>query len=361
MTTQEPAVPERDGGLLRVRLDIAYDGSPFSGWALQPGLVTVQGVLEDALFTLLRRPVRLTVGGRTDAGVHARGQVAHADLTAGEWTGMGRGREVDPADAFRRRLTGTINRVLTDGSGQSAQARFDRDVLAQPDVSTVVVMEGVNDLRWDLATTPADLIGPYRQLVARAHARGVCVVGGTITPWEGGSRWSPAKDDVREAVNAWIRGSGELDAVVLARAGLARLGRLDEATEVIDPLTMLPAPAQGALALECRAEDVDLVELLAKLDDPDTRTAVAAERALLGALEAGCTAPVGALAEIAEGDDGTEIFLRGLVSALDGSDTVRLSATGPTHTAQEVGRRLAAELLDLGAGELMGSLMGDTR
>jgi lysophospholipase L1-like esterase len=128
------------------------------------------------------------------------------------------------------------NRVLTDGSGQSAQARFDRDVLAQPDVSTVVVMEGVNDLRWDLATTPADLIGPYRQLVARAHARGVCVVGGTIPPWEGGSRWSPAKDDVREAVNAWIRGSGELDAVVDFDAALRDPQR---------PARMLPAYDSG--------------------------------------------------------------------------------------------------------------------
>ena len=83
---------------------------------------------------------------------------------------------------------------------------------------------------------------------------------------------------------------------MLARAGLARLGRLDEATEVIDPLTVLPAPAQGALAVECRGDDAELAAALAALDDADTRTAVAAERALLGALEAGCTAPVGALA-----------------------------------------------------------------
>ncbi|CAA9353061.1 MAG: Porphobilinogen deaminase [uncultured Frankineae bacterium] len=153
--------------------------------------------------------------------------------------------------------------------------------------------------------------------------------------------------------------SGELDAVVLARAGLARLDRLDDATEVLDPLTVLPAPAQGALAIECRSADVDLVALLAELDDRDSRTAVAAERALLGALEAGCTAPVGALAVIAEGDgdgdgDGLEIYLRGVVAAIDGTDAVRLSATGPTSEAEEVGRRLAAELLDLGAADLMG-------
>jgi hydroxymethylbilane synthase len=148
--------------------------------------------------------------------------------------------------------------------------------------------------------------------------------------------------------------SGELDAVVLARAGLARLDRLDEVTEAIDPLQVLPAPAQGALAVECRADDTELLGLLGLLDDPDSRIAVDAERALLAALEAGCTAPVGAMAEVAEGDDGPEVFLRGLVAALDGSDTVRLSATGPTSAAREVGRRLAAELLDLGAADLMG-------
>ena len=147
--------------------------------------------------------------------------------------------------------------------------------------------------------------------------------------------------------------SGALDAVVLARAGLVRLGRQDEVTESLDPLQVLPAPAQGALAVECRAGS-DLAGLLVDLDHADSRIAVEAERALLAALEAGCTAPVGALAEVAEGDDGDEVFLRGLVAALDGSAAVRLSATGPTSDAQGVGRRLAAELLDLGASDLMG-------
>ena len=106
--------------------------------------------------------------------------------------------------------------------------------------------------------------------------------------------------------------------------------------------------------------------LVAALDDPDSRAAVAAERALLAALEAGCSAPVGALADIALGDDGPEVFLRGLVAALDGSDAVRLSATGPIDDAAGVGQRLAAELLDLGAAQLMGSdtrdpVMGETR
>lgn len=160
---------------------------------------------------------------------------------------------------------------------------------------------------------------------------------------------------VRGNVDTRLRkvADGELDGVVLARAGLARLGRLGEVTEVLDPLQMLPAPAQGALAVECRA-DTPLVGQLAALDDTDSRITVEAERGLLAALEAGCTAPVGAMAEVALGDDGDEVFLRGLVAALDGTDAVRLSATGPTSDAAEVGRRLAAELLDLGAADLMG-------
>jgi len=149
--------------------------------------------------------------------------------------------------------------------------------------------------------------------------------------------------------------SGEVDAVVLARAGLARLDRLDVVTETLDPLLVLPAPAQGALAIECRESDGELVAQLAALDDADSRAAVLAERALLAGLEAGCTAPVGALAVLAEGDHGQELFLRGSVTAADGSDAVRLSATGPVTDAQAIGRRLAADLLAEGAKNLVGS------
>jgi hydroxymethylbilane synthase len=146
---------------------------------------------------------------------------------------------------------------------------------------------------------------------------------------------------------------GDLDAVVLARAGLTRLGRLDTVTETLDPLQVLPAPAQGALAVECREDDARTRELLAPLEDPATRASIVAERGTLAALEAGCSAPVAAYAEVAEGEAGPELFLRASVTALDGSDAVRGSITGPLGEAAALGRELAAELLDRGAAALM--------
>jgi hydroxymethylbilane synthase len=162
--------------------------------------------------------------------------------------------------------------------------------------------------------------------------------------------------DLRGNVDTRLRRvtDGDLDAVVLARAGLARLGRLDSATEVLDPLQMLPAPGQGALAVECRQDDTATADLLAALDDPLTRAAVTAERSLLAALEAGCSAPVGGYAEVAEGEDRPELYLRGAVVAIDGSASVRRSMTGPVDDAQGVGRRLAAALLADGADDLIG-------
>ena len=146
-----------------------------------------------------------------------------------------------------------------------------------------------------------------------------------------------------------------LDAVVLARAGLARLSRLELATEVLDPLQMLPAPGQGALAVECRDEDASSVEMVsAALDDPATRTAVSAERGLLAGLEAGCTAPVGALAEIALGEDREELWLRAVAASPDGARVVRMSITGEPERAAELGRELARQMLDAGADALVG-------
>ncbi|MGH3487647.1 MAG: hydroxymethylbilane synthase [Actinopolymorphaceae bacterium] len=147
--------------------------------------------------------------------------------------------------------------------------------------------------------------------------------------------------------------SGELDAVVLARAGLTRLGREREITETFDPTEFVPAPGQGALAVECRNADEDVVRVLAGLDDPCTRAAVTAERAVLAALGAGCSAPMGAFADTVAGVDGDNLSLHAVVAAVDGSATVRLSTSGPREEAEELGRALAAALLTEGANRLI--------
>lgn len=146
---------------------------------------------------------------------------------------------------------------------------------------------------------------------------------------------------------------GSCDAVLLARAGLSRLGRLDEVTESLDPLQMLPAPGQGALAIECRADRLDLIAALSPMDDPDTRACVTAERALLAALEAGCTAPVGALAEVVEGEDGIELSLRAFAGSPDATLTLRRSKVGLLVEPERLGRDLAAVLLEEGAADII--------
>lgn len=120
-----PVAPTGDGGSscahgrdVRIRLDLSYDGAPFSGWAVQPGLRTVQGTVEDALAILLRRPARVTVAGRTDAGVHARGQVCHLDVSAAEWSALSRGRAIDPGAALVRRLGGVLSNLLVRGTAE---------------------------------------------------------------------------------------------------------------------------------------------------------------------------------------------------------------------------------------------------
>jgi hydroxymethylbilane synthase len=159
---------------------------------------------------------------------------------------------------------------------------------------------------------------------------------------------------------------GEFDAVVLAYAGLARIGLTDLVTEIFEPDGMVPAPGQGALAVECRADDAALAALLATVDHPATRAAVTAERSLLAALEAGCSAPVGAFASCPAGT--SLLHLEGIVlgtpaaslqpGALDsgtavGRMVIRERSEADAVDAVRLGRELAARMLALGAAGLL--------
>jgi len=141
---------------------------------------------------------------------------------------------------------------------------------------------------------------------------------------------------------------GELDGVVLACAGLARIGFAHAISQVFEPEEMLPAPGQGALAVECRADERELAALLEAVTDQASMAAVTAERSLLEALEAGCSAPVGAHAA-----GGEQLRMRAAVMSTDGSRVLRARGTAPSADAGRLGRDLAAELLRSGAGDLI--------
>jgi hydroxymethylbilane synthase len=140
-----------------------------------------------------------------------------------------------------------------------------------------------------------------------------------------------------------------LDALILAQAGLERLELANHITEIIDPLWMLPAVGQGALGLECRADDAATRALLAPLNDAVTRQSVLAERALLRGLGGGCLVPIGAAASVRDGT----LTLRGAVLPPDGSARVAAEETGAAGDAEEIGGRLAVTLLSAGARELL--------
>jgi hydroxymethylbilane synthase len=159
---------------------------------------------------------------------------------------------------------------------------------------------------------------------------------------------------------------GELDAVVLAYAGLARIGQTDLVSEIFEPDAMVPAPGQGALAVECRSDDPELLALLATIEHPATRAAVTAERSLLAALEAGCSAPVGAYAVSHTSAD--RLVLHGVVLGVPAANpqSGEVDAAAPRRTmmvrergeadaadAARLGRDLAARMLALGAADLM--------
>ena len=145
---------------------------------------------------------------------------------------------------------------------------------------------------------------------------------------------------------------GELDAVVLAYAGLARIGHVGAVTQVFEPDEMLPAPGQGALAVECRAGDAELAALLQAVTDEASAAAVTAERSLLEALEAGCSAPIGAYAAVTPGQPG-QLRMQAAVISPDGSRVLRAHREAAAAGARQLGRDLAAELLRSGASDLI--------
>jgi hydroxymethylbilane synthase len=150
------------------------------------------------------------------------------------------------------------------------------------------------------------------------------------------------------------KASGELDAVVLAYAGLRRLGLAEHATYVFPVEEMLPAVAQGALALEARADDAPTLKRLAALEDPATRVRAEAERGFLVRIEGGCQVPIAGHATI----EGAELRMRALVASLDGKRVIRGERRGPHADARKLGVALAEELLSRGADEILREAQG---
>jgi hydroxymethylbilane synthase len=140
-----------------------------------------------------------------------------------------------------------------------------------------------------------------------------------------------------------------LDALILAKAGLERLGLAEAVTEILDPAWMLPAVGQGALGLECRADDEDTVRLVRRLNDRDSYQSVSAERSLLRSLGGGCQVPMGAVAHV----DGDRLTLRGAVLDVDGRRRVDGTVSGSIQQAEALGQQLAQHLLERGAATLL--------
>ena len=142
---------------------------------------------------------------------------------------------------------------------------------------------------------------------------------------------------------------GQYDAIILAAAGLRRLGWDDRITELLQPPRMLPAVGQGALGIECRADEQAVIDLLRQLDDQETHAATAAERTMLSLLHGGCSAPVGAWGRVE--DD--QLVLDGLVASLDGTQVLKATASGKPSAAAQVGQQVADELLAQGAAAIV--------
>ena len=157
--------------------------------------------------------------------------------------------------------------------------------------------------------------------------------------------------DLRGNVDTRLRKveSGEYEAVMVAKAGLDRLGLSKRISEVLSPEVCMPAVGQGAIAVECRLKDTEAGDLLAPLDDAETRTSIIAERALLAALQGGCQVPLGAWARVERG----ELLLDACVCSVDGSQYVKQSASGPPDQPAQLGEHMARVLIEAGAQAIL--------
>tara|TARA_R110002012_G_scaffold123300_3_gene273701 strand:- start:9671 stop:10615 length:945 start_codon:yes stop_codon:yes gene_type:complete len=150
--------------------------------------------------------------------------------------------------------------------------------------------------------------------------------------------------------------AGEFDAIILATSGLKRLGLDERIAQALPPEVCLPACGQGALGIECRLHDPDLIALLAPLDDADTATRVRAERAMNTRLEGGCQVPIAGHAVLDTANE--TMWLRGLVGNPDGTRVLRAEGKGSIHEPEALGIRIAEELLDQGAGDILAEVYG---
>jgi len=157
--------------------------------------------------------------------------------------------------------------------------------------------------------------------------------------------------DLRGNVDTRLRKveSGEYDAILLAKAGLDRLGWSQRITEILAPEVCMPAVGQGAIAVEARLNDAEAADALVKLDDSETRTAIICERALLAALQGGCQVPLGAWARVERG----ELVLEACVCSVDGMQYVKQRATASPDQAVQLGQRMASLLIEAGAGNIL--------
>jgi hydroxymethylbilane synthase len=248
---------------------------------------------------------------------------------------------------------------LTQIGGKGIFIKELEDALLEETID--VAVHSVKDVPTDI---PSRLMFPA---VCRRDDVRDCLVGSTLANLRHGARVGtsslrrqaqfrhlrPDLDlrDLRGNVDTRLRKveSGEYEAVVLAKAGLDRLGLSQRISEVLSPEVCMPAVGQGAIAVECRLKDTEAGDLLAPLDDAETRTAILAERALLAALQGGCQVPMGAWARVERG----ELLLDACVCSVDGSQYVKQRATAPPDQAAQLGEHMARLLMEAGAQSIL--------